>query len=229
MKRLFIQSILLGICHLCFSQITTNEPPISVLKGIVSENLYTNTRIINLAVPNMVKILYEDSINSYKADMLQRCAVKIPVSINMYEYGDWIDLDDGGKLWQLSLIAKDAKSLDITFNKFWIPKGGKFFVFNPNTNETIGAVTSEYLLGNRESPHRFSTGIIKGDIITLEYYQPQSVEELPVIELSGIFYGYRVSNNKSLGFGYSGSCNINVNCAEGADWQFEKKLLLEYT
>lgn len=171
----------------------------------------------------MVKILYEDSINSYKADMLQRCAVKIPVSINMYEYGDWIDLDDGGKLWQLSLIAKDAKSLDITFNKFWIPKGGKFFVFNPNTNETIGAVTSEYLLGNRESPHRFSTGIIKGDIITLEYYQPQSVEELPVIELSGIFYGYRVSNNKSLGFGYSGSCNINVNCAEGADWQFEKK------
>ena len=161
MKRLFIQSILIGICNLCFSQITTNEPPISVLKGIVSENLYTNTRIINLAVPNMVKILYEDSINSYKADMLQRCAVKIPVSINMYEYGDWIDLDDGGKLWQLSLIAKDAKSLDITFNKFWIPKGGKFFVFNPNTNETIGAVTSEYLLGNRESPHRFSTGIIK--------------------------------------------------------------------
>ena len=227
MKRILYFVIL--ICSIfpqfVYSQITTNELPISVQRGrsvITSDN---SQDVIMLQTPDMAKIQYEDSINSYIADMPQRYAVKIPVTYNISEHGKWVELNDGSKLWQLSMKAKDAKSLDLTFSKFWIPDGGKFFIFNPTTNETIGAITSEFLLGGRDNPHKFSTGIVKGDIISLEYYQPQSVEELPIIELSGVFYGYRVNNGRSSGVGFNASeyCNINVNCPQGSNWQQEKK------
>ena len=227
MKRILYFVIL--ICSIfpqfVYSQITTNELPISVQRGrsvITSDN---SQDVIMLQIPDMAKVYYEDSVNSYIADKIQRCGVKIPVTYNISEHGKWIELDDGGKLWQLSMKAENAKYLDLTFSKFWIPDGGKFFVFNPNTNETIGAITSKYLLGDRENPHRYSTGIIKGDIITLEYYQPQSVDVMPVIYLSGVFYGYRIKDEKSPvgGFNTSGSCNINVNCSQGNNWQLEKK------
>lgn len=227
MKRILYFVIL--ICSIfpqfVYSQITTNELPISVQRGrsvITSDN---SQDVIMLQTPDMAKIQYEDSINSYIADMLQRCAVKIPVTYNINENGKWIELDDGGKLWQLSMKAENAKYLDLTFSKFWIPDGGKFFIFNPITDESIGAITSRYLQGNRENPHRYSTDAINGDIITLEYYQPQSVKELPVIELSGIFYGYRLLNVRTSesGFNASGSCHINVNCPQGNNWQLEKK------
>ena len=224
MKKTILLTIISFCIELtCYSQITTGELPYSVQQKQELERMNNSLDIVDLPTPDMKKVLYEDSINSYKADKMQRCAVRIPVEYNANKHGRWIDLEDGSKLWQLSLRAQEAKTMDLTFKKFWLPKGGEFFVFNPKTNETIGAVTADYILGDKSDPHRFSTGIIKGDILILEYYQPKSVTTFPEIELSGVFYGYRYKSNKlGTGFNSSGSCQINVNCPDGANWQDEK-------
>lgn len=217
MKRILSLALLWNLATiLCFSQITTKELPISIKRGILS-NRYQG--VINLPIPDMNRIHKEDSINEYIADKPQRAAVNIPVNYNSLSDGKWITLEDGSKLWQLSLKAEDAKTLNVTYSKFWIPEGGKFFVYNFSTMETIGAITSEYLLGDKSTPSEFSTGLIKGDVLTFEYYQPATINENPIIELSGVYYGYRKNN---LGFGSSGTCQVNVNCASGYDWQFEK-------
>ena len=51
-----------------FSQITTNELPMSVRRGIIEECVDSakTEKIICLPVPDMKEILYEDSVNSYK-------------------------------------------------------------------------------------------------------------------------------------------------------------------
>lgn len=59
---------------------------------------------------------------------------------------------------------------------------------------------------------------ILGDMITLEYNAPAHVTEKPVLSISTFVHGYR--NIYSIDdFSGSGSCNVNVKCELGADWQ----------
>lgn len=214
----FIIIINLGLLH---SQITTNELPVSFTKSALS----SPGKVVCITPPDMIKIHAEDANNDTIPGILTRVAVAIPVKIDPESFGEWEPLPEGGLLWRLTLSIKDAQSLDLTFDEFWLPDQGKFYVYSPETKNTIGAITSEFLRGSKENPADFSTGIIYGDKLTLEYYQPSHVKGKPIIKVSNIYYGYRYvkkySETKS--FGDSGDCQVNVNCSEGQNWQAEKK------
>ena len=218
MKRLFNFLVLLTLASSidCFSQITTNELPISVQQKVVTNLSVNRSSVVSLPIPDMDRVLKEDQEREENNYSLKRMSIGIPISISMDEYGLWTTLDDGGKLWQLKISAKNAKALDFVFSKFWLPDGGKFFIFNPLTLETIGAVTSEYLLGSKSAPHRFSTAMVKGDNVILEYYQPKDVKDLPIIEIIKAYYVYNPTGTTSC------SNEVDVNCSEGADWKKEK-------
>ncbi len=221
MKKLLSVSIVafFACIQSVYSQITTNELPISIQRGIgvLAKNKDKGT--IDLPVPDIKKILREDSLRELKEqNTCMRIAVSIPVTIDSNKDGIWTVLEDGGKLWQMEIHADKAKAIDFVFSKFWLPNGGKFFIFNPATNESLGAVTSQYLSGEKSSPGRFSTSIIKGDDMVLEYYQPAEEKELPVIIVEKAFYSYKAIptlNERS-------SCEVNINCSEGNNWQSEK-------
>ena len=223
MKKTCLIIIILSLNILMgYSQITTNEQPISVQRGfceITEETITSTGSLIDLPIPNMQKVYQEDAERDKDSMALQRTAVPIPVSLNMEQNGKWTSLKDGGKLWQLAIHAKDAKAIDFVFDKFWLPEGGKFFIFNPDTKETIGAVTSKFLRGKKAEPANFSTAILKGDLVVLEYYQPREINELPIISVSKVYYSYR----DVLFPRTSGSCQVNVNCYEGENWQVEKR------
>ena len=223
MKRMFsfLMILAIGSSIKCFSQITTNELPISVQKKVVANLSANRSSIVSLPIPDMDRVLKEDQEREKNGNKLKRISVGIPVSISMDEYGQWTTLEDGGKLWQLQISAEKAKALDFVFSKFWLPDGGKFFVFNPLTLETIGAITSEYLLGSKDTPHRFSTAMVKGDNVILEYYQPKDVKELPIIEVAKVYYG----DDPYIDLDESCDDEVNVNCSEGANWQNEKKAI----
>lgn len=223
MKKTYLITFLFSLLNilLSYSQITTNEKPISIQKGL--EDITKNTiaqsgSLIDLPIPDMQKVYREDAEREKDSVALQRTSVPIFVSLDMSQYGRWTSIKDGGKLWQLGIRAKDAKAIDFVFDKFWLPDGGKFFIFNPNTNETIGAVTSRYLRGSKAEPSNFSTGIVKGDTIILEYYQPSEISEMPNVCISKVYYTYIDPTPN-----YSCSYNVNVNCSEGDNWQDEKR------
>ena len=222
MKRfqIILMLIILGSSIESFSQITTKELPISVQKKIVNNLLTADNCLstISLPAPDMDRIMKEDQEREENNNSPLRVSIGIPVSISINNDGVWTDLEDGGKLWQLKVSSENAKSLDFVFSKFWIPEGSKFFIFNPLTLETIGAITSEYILGDKESPHRLSTAMIMGDNVILEYYQPKDVKETPIIGVSKAYYGYR----PEIEYKDTYNCNVNVNCTEGADWKKEK-------
>lgn len=223
MKKTYLITFLFSLLNLfSYSQITTNEKPISIQKGL--EDITKNTiaqsgSLIDLPIPDMQKVYREDAEREKDSMALPRTSVPIFVSLDMSQCGRWTSLKDGGKLWQLGIRAKDAKAIDFVFDKFWLPDGGKFFIFNPNTKETIGAVTSRYLRGNKAEPGKFSTGIVKGDMVILEYYQSSEISEMPIIRISKVYYTYRILPDP----GYSCSYNVNVNCLEGENWQDDKR------
>jgi len=207
--------------ELLHSQITTNELPTSfTLTGLLSQ-----PKVISVEPPDRARIHTEDAINDTIPGVLNRVAVPIPIRLNTNDYGVWETLPEGDLLWRLTLYVENAQSLDLTFGEFWLPVKGSFYIYSPETKQTIGAITSEFLRGNKENPADFSTGIIYGDELTLEYYQPAYIKELPIIKVSNIYYGYRYikkySGTKS--FGDSGDCQVNINCSEGQSWQADKK------
>ena len=220
MKRFPVLMILFMLVNSigCYSQITTKELPISVQKKIVTNLLSADNCLstISLPAPDMDRIMKEDQEREENNNSPLRVSIGIPVSISINNDGVWTDLEDGGKLWQLKVSSENAKSLDFVFSKFWIPEGSKFFIFNPLTLETIGAITSEYILGDKESPHRLSTAMIMGDNVILEYYQTKDVKETPIIEVAKAYYGYSQEIEDTY------NCNVNVNCTEDADWKKEK-------
>lgn len=145
-------------------------------------------------------------------------ATSIPVSINTSNAGNWLTLPDGQEIWQFRLQAKGAIALMLYYKRFEIPQGGKLFIYNADKTHILGSYT------HRTNPRggRFATEFVAGDDLTLEYVSPASGER-PQIEIEEVGYGY---NHLSILVGNelrsSGTCQVNINCIEGAAWQKEK-------
>ncbi len=59
-------------------------------------------------------------------------------------------------------------------------------MYSEETRQSIGAITSEYLNNESNGAFEFSTGLIYGETVTFEYYQPETVREEAIISISRI-------------------------------------------
>lgn len=147
-----------------------------------------------------------------------KVATSLYTDINVSNSGNWLTLPGGEEIWQLRIQAKGAIALMLYYKTFYIPEGGKLFIYNTDKTQILGAYTQ------RTNPRgdRFATEFVAGDDLVLEYVSAPS-GELPRIEIEEIGYGY---NHLSVSTGSelrsSGSCMVNINCSEGAAWQKEK-------
>lgn len=216
---------LVAICSVCANaQISTNELPPSFSSSLFSTR---SSDVINLPVPDVAEALHEDSLFA-DADIPYRVGLPLAVSYNLQNSGHWQVLGDSVRVWRLQLHAAGAKAMTVSYDKFWIPEGAKFFVYNADKTFCIGAFTSFNNKGMRESPVDFATGFVAGDNIVLEYYEPIEAET-GGISVERVIYVYKnvlaAQSNVMHGVtpGTSMSCNVNINCPEGDDWQKEKR------
>ena len=177
-----------------------------------------------LTPPNMEVVEAEDILHPIP----YRFAINLPVNawiINpasgIRHPSSGIDLPGDERMWFYSIHAPGAKALTVYFDQFFIPEGGKLFLYNTDKSRIIGAFTAM----NNNTEKLFSTALIPGDRIILEYNQAAGISEVPQLHISDIAYAYRgiPEFKEGTGFGSSGPCEVNVNCVEGAAWQDEKK------
>ncbi|SCQ19822.1 Karilysin [Tannerella forsythia] len=206
------------------AQITTHEAPFSF--GSTPSQLLRSISTQELSAPDMAIIRAEDKVNDTLPGGPLRFAYPVKVHYTLANSGVWQTLKDGGKLWRLKIRLPGALSTNALYDKFRLPKGAKFYVYSEETRQSIGAITSEYLNNESNGAFEFSTGLIYGETVTFEYYQPETVREEAIISIARIDYGYRYVNNpytpRTRSFDDSGDCQVNVNCPEGADWRMEK-------
>jgi hypothetical protein len=170
----------------------------------------------------MKKINQEDVENEAKG-IPPRFGYRHEVRYNLENSGEWTDLPNGDKIWQLEISCSGALSINLLYDKFWVPDGAKFFIYSNDRKQHIGAFTSINNKGDKANIDGFATGLIYGDQITLEYYLPKSINEIGVISVAYVVQGYRyIKSNNTKNYGSSGSCNINVNCTQGQGWQNER-------
>ena len=206
-----------------YGQLSTKEPPISFdLKKNLSDIEDDSIQIVTMPALDMKKIEAED-LEDEEYDMPPRFGFPHKVNYNLTNSGTWTELPNGDRLWRLNVICPNALSVNFCFDRFWIPKGGKLFVYSKDRRHYIGAFTSNNNKGDVNHIRGFATGLVYGNDVVLEYYQPKEVTVDAIISIEYVVHGYRYIKigNKSLND--SGDCMVNVNCEEGQDWQNEKK------
>ena len=157
-----------------------------------------------------------------------RVAKSIPTSFDIADSGDWISLPDGSQIWQLHLQAKGAIALILYYSDFYIPKGARLYLYNAAKTQVLGAYT------HRTHPENgpFATQAVAGDEVILEYV-PAPSGETPRLRIREVGYGYNHLEaimpevQEAPGAGFSEACEVNINCEEGADWQEQKKGVIQ--
>lgn len=199
-----------------FGQVSEGGTPYSFQRSIVS-----TTPTIQMPEVDVEAYLLEDEIDAQTKNIPFRFGAPHDVELTIKNSGEWISLPNGDKLWKLRIYSPGAYTLNLLYNDFWLPEGAKLFLYNDDRTDIIGAFTHK----NNKEHGEFATGLTRGDAVTLEYYEPSNVNYPGIISISRVVHGYRdlLNTFDVEGFGSSGSCNNNVNCPEGADWQDTKR------
>lgn len=223
MKRftLLLTFLCIGMNTIVHAQLSTNEKPVS-FSSLSSSLESIDSKIMPML--DMKKIEAED-MEDEEYDMPPRFGYSHIVSFDLHNSGTWSTMSNGDKLWQLRIICPNALSINLLYDKFWIPEGGKLFIYSSDKKYSIGAFTSRNNSGDRNAPQGFASGLIFSDSIILEYYQPNNVDSDAIISISRVVHGYRYIGAIAEIMGLNHSCDdeVNVNCPEGQNWQNEKK------
>ncbi len=148
-----------------------------------------------------------------------KIATILDVNYSMENSGEWKTLPDGEQIWQLQIAAEGAIALMFYYKNFYIPEGGKLFIYNEDKSQILGAYTNE----TNPEGGRFATEFIEGDRVTFEYLAVEGGDK-PSIEIEEVGYGYNhlyITKRPSLR-SESAFCEVNINCEEGEEWQDEK-------
>ena len=202
------------VSTICFCQVAFESTPKSFS---VEDNISIPIQIL----PEFdVDVFLEEDENEMRSTDIKpyRFANPIDVNLNMENSGIWTSLDDGSYVWQLAIESTGAHSLNLIYDTFNIPEGAEFFVYSEDKEMVLGAFTNY-----NHKPHGgFSTAPVKGDRVILEYNEPFNASFRGAINIDIVAHDYRnVFFNEDRGYGDSGSCNNNVACSVGDDWQDE--------
>ncbi|MDP6852989.1 MAG: T9SS type A sorting domain-containing protein [Candidatus Marinimicrobia bacterium] len=197
--------------NLLFTQVSVEGEPKSL-----QINLTNEVPLITMPAVDKEALLLEDEIEMAK-DVPYRFGTPFEVQYNLNNSGVWENLSDG-RLWRLSIKSENAYSLNLLYDRFLIPEGAQLFVYDELMESVLGAFTH----ANNKPHETFSTAPTKGEVTTLEYYEPYNADFSGELQINRVVHAYRdVFFNDSRDYGDSGSCNNNVNCPEFADWADE--------
>ncbi|NBC06435.1 MAG: hypothetical protein GVY26_04505, partial [Bacteroidetes bacterium] len=137
---------------------------------------------LNLPAPNLNKVRQADKANGNNP----RFAVPVAADAGLQQGGNWTELPDGSRVWQIELQSPGALGLAVIYDDFFLPAGARLFMYSPDGRQVKGAYTFQ---NNRKS-RQFFTGFIRGNSAILEYYEPAEQRGRGRLHFSRIDYAY---------------------------------------
>jgi len=217
-KPLFLLLWLLFACHISNAQVSRGGRPYSYSAALAG-------KITTQTIPSLslAKLRQEDEQRE-KQGLPLRVGIIFPTDYSPNNTGTWSTLSNGDRVWRLKIDVQGALATSLYYNNFHLPEGASLYVYNEDRSQLIGSYTS----ANNQEGGLFATEILKGNACIIEYYEPGAVRGKGHFTISGVnnIYSKRIPearNNQQKDLGDAGSCNVNVNCPEGANWQNQKR------
>jgi hypothetical protein len=127
--KLFFLIVIVLQSILCntYGQISTNEMPVSFsLQNFSAKSVIPAANKLMPAL-NMVLINQEDESDD-KNGLPPRFGYPFPVSYDLDNSGEWTTLSNGDKIWRLNIECQGALSINLLYDKFWLPEKAKLFI-----------------------------------------------------------------------------------------------------
>ncbi len=217
-------SLFIAIALLAFALVTADSSFAQLSQGGTPPS-FSRTLTAGLDTRQMPSIdveqyLVEDSIDQSLGGIPFRFGAEIEVDFGLQNAGEWTTLSGGDRIWRLKVTSEGAYSINLIFDRYKLPPGAKLFIYNQDRSEILGAFTDL----NNKRHGMLGTAPVPGDNIILEYFEPANAEFPGEVHLKTVVHAYRnIFGKDAQGFGHSGSCNNNVNCPVGDNWQDDKK------
>jgi hypothetical protein len=176
--------------------------------------------LLQLPTPELKPYLEEDKITENYKDIPWRFGIAIDTMLGLK---DGVGIREGDLfLWELSIKMEKAISLNLNFDKFYLPEGAELSVQSLDRNDQIGVFNHM----NNRPDSLFSIRPLKGSHIKMKLIVPFHAKEQVSLSVNQVIYGYKDLYEKAGGFGRSGNCNRNINCAEGKIWERNKRAVV---
>lgn len=186
----------------------------------VQFSLHTTIQSVAMPVPDVNALRAEDQINDAQKLGPWRFGYKHETNLKMSNAGSWTSLANGGQIWQLRVECPNALTVNLLLKDVVIPAGNELFVYNADGSMVLGKFTQNHLYEGQ-----LGTELLTGDRAIIEYYvAPHNMNAARSLTIEGVTHGYRTAKEyQTKAFGGSGSCNMNVNCPDGANWENQKR------
>jgi len=137
-----------------YGQLSTKELPVSFEYKNLNSNVTTKT------LPSLdMAIINQEDLEDEKNGVPPRFGYAHKVNYSMDSSGEWSTLANGDRIWRLCISIPEALSINLLYDKFWLPEGGKFFIYSYDKKHSLGAFTSYNNKGTKDSIEGFATGL----------------------------------------------------------------------
>jgi hypothetical protein len=183
----------------------------------------TSVERLNLSPVDLARAADEDRARELQGEP-PRFAVPERLDITPETHGTWENLPDPRfQLWRLRVRAAGALSLNLGFERFRLPKGGRLVLHPAGGTE----LAREFTARDNQPHGELWTPVILGEELVIELTLPTESRHDYALRLSQVGKGYRYFG-EALGE-KSGACNNDVVCPEGDPWRAEINSVAVYT
>jgi len=209
MLRMCLLSVLLS----CLALPTTAATPLPL--GLASHGTSPNAvGAMTLPALDVGRLMAEDAVAG--PSVPHRIGSSREVNLDLSTASRHTALAGGERLWILGVRTPGALWQSFVFSLFELPTGVSLYVYSPGGEEVLGPYTST----DNRSFHTLATPVLAGDEAVIEMdFAPGAADASP-LRLRTVVGGYRhfAKTEKR-----AGSCEVDINCPDGADWQNDKR------
>ena len=185
-----------------------------------SWNLNTIESLESIKMPafNLQELMEEDALIDHQGKQAWRFGKEFVVNYSLKNSGMWTTLDNGDRIWRIRFQSEDAITMNFIFEDFYLPEGGKIYLYNNEKTALLGAYTHQ----ENNSERMLGTWMIDGDDVWIEYLEPKNVQGKGILQIGKVVHGYRSQSQLLLEFNQkslnsSGPCNHDVDCPINPD------------
>jgi hypothetical protein len=211
---LFIAGFNLSLC----GQLSHGGKPVRI-DPLIMQNVPVIDIPIHLTEKSFSGTADEDPVNLKHLYFARNYSIHADPQTN----GKWI-IDPGkNKIWLLGIRSHDSYSIGLILSRFHLQGEARIFVYSEDHRYIAGAFTKE----NNNFSGILPVSHIPGNCMYIQLEVPSNQAdygELMIGEAAASFLPVFADEQLKDGrYGFSGSCNIDINCEEGADWQDLKR------
>ncbi len=185
MKKYFISIILVIVVLNLSAQVITQRTNAKKVDESIKLTTKSDIDVLTMQSFDLKKLQEEDKKNK-SLDLPYRFGYAFEVDYNMQNAGTWTTVENG-RVWSLKIVSEGAYSINLAYSKFHLPENSRLYIYNEQKTVLQGPFTSK----NNPKDSTFSSDLIEGSAIILEYFEPNNVKEKPEISISKIVHAYQ--------------------------------------